>query len=34
MAFGGVIDVAAADGMARDLAAILPARVKAPFTAT
>src|SRR5262245_66527345 len=34
MAFGGIIDVATADGMARDLAATLPARVRAPFTAT
>src|SRR4030095_8068372 len=34
MAFGGVIDVTAADGMARDLASILPARLRAPFTAT
>jgi SAM-dependent methyltransferase len=34
MAFGGIIDVAAADRMARDLASILPARVGAPFTAT
>jgi SAM-dependent methyltransferase len=34
MAFGGIIDVAAAQGMARDLAEILPAPVKAPFTAS
>lgn len=34
MAFGGIIDVTAAEGMARDLATILPARVRAPFTAT
>src|SRR5262245_66026076 len=34
MAFGGIIDVTTADGMARDLASILPARVRAPFTAT
>jgi hypothetical protein len=34
MAFGGIIDIAAADGMARELASILPPRVRAPFTAT
>jgi SAM-dependent methyltransferase len=34
MAFGGIIDVAAAQGIARDLESILPARVRAPFTAT
>jgi SAM-dependent methyltransferase len=34
MALGGIIDVAAADGMAQDLASILPARIRAPFTAT
>jgi SAM-dependent methyltransferase len=34
MAFGGIIDVAAAQGMARDLAEILPAPVKGPFTAS
>src|SRR4030095_6755073 len=34
MAFGGVIDVTAADGMARDLASILPGRLRAPRTPT
>jgi SAM-dependent methyltransferase len=34
MAFGGIIDVAAAEGTARELATILPPRVRAPFTAT
>jgi SAM-dependent methyltransferase len=34
MALGEIIDVAAADEMARDVASSLPARIRAPFTAT
>src|SRR4030095_16600651 len=34
MAFGGIIDIAPAEGMAGELASILPPRVRAPFTAT
>src|SRR4029077_5337279 len=34
MALGGIIDVAAADEVARDLASSLPARIRAPFTTT